>query len=154
MNTNRCPENGSCCNLLWTKMQSPSNERRISVAFVARNTRTGGAKVNIAVPDVGNVVVAQVSVNTLADPYQAVLLPAGQPEQFELGLRGGGVGDELLGRLGVGRGREGADPGERVEVRQSKVEGLAAAHRQAGQGAVLAVRFSRVARLDRWDHVA
>ena len=63
------------------------------------------------------------------------------------------IGDQLRGGLRVrGRG-EAADPGEGVEVGQPEVERLAAAHRQAGEGPVLAVGLDRVARLDRGDHV-
>ena len=58
----------------------------------------------VDVPDMRDVVVPQVGVNALADPYQAVLLPTGEPEQLEFGIGGCGVGHEFLRGLGIGRG--------------------------------------------------
>ena len=52
-----------------------------------------------------------------------------------------GVLDEVVGPLRVRGGREAAHPGERVEVGQANVQGLAAAHRHPCDRAVIATKF-------------
>ena len=84
---------------------------------------------------------------------QPVLVAAGDVQQPQLLGRLRVVLDEVVRLLRVrGRG-EAADPGERVEVAQPEVERLPAAHRQAGQGARLAVGLHRVGLLDERDQV-
>ena len=92
--------------------------------------------------------------HTLADAEQVVLVAAGHPEQLQLFLDHGLFGDQLETAASCSQRRgEPAHPGEGVEMAQPEAEGLAAAHRQARDGPVLAVRLHRVARLDGGDHV-
>src|SRR5436190_17372326 len=88
----------------------------------------------------------------LANADESILISAGEPEELELFGRGG-VGEEVARFFGVGRGGEAPDPGEFVEVGESEVQGLPAAHGEAGEGAVFAVRVGAVTGLDSRDDV-
>src|SRR5262245_44837074 len=61
--------------------------------------------VGIAVymPDMRHLLISQVSMHALANADQAILLPAGDPQQFQLVLGRGRIGNQLGRRLGVGR---------------------------------------------------
>jgi hypothetical protein len=53
----------------------------------------GFVAVGIDVPDVGNLVFVQVGVEGLAEADEAVLVAAGEVEELDLFLGGGGVGE-------------------------------------------------------------
>ena len=104
------------------------------------------------VPDVRDFVLLQVGVHTLADVDEAIFVAAGEPEEFQL-LGGSGVRQQFGGLLGVGRGGETADPRKLVHVTEPEVQGLAAAHRETGKGAMLAVRLRAVTGFNGGDDV-
>ena len=81
------------------------------------------------------------------------LLPQAEPYQLQL-LGNRRVRHQCRRRLpGVGSRREPADIGERLRVNQADVQRLAAAHRKAGQGAVIAIGIYGVVRIDVRDDV-
>src|SRR5688572_9513578 len=92
-------------------------------------------------------------VHALADAEEVVFGAAGEPEEFELFGGGGGIGNEFGGFFDVGGGGKAADPGEGIEMGEAEVEGLAAAHGKAGEGAVFAVFVDAVAGFDGGDDV-
>ena len=71
--------------------------------------------------------------------------------EFLLGLLG--IGNQLVGRLRIGSGGESGNPSEGVEVCQTKVQRLAATHRQSRQGPVFAIGLDGIAGLDRRDDI-
>src|SRR3712207_6678236 len=80
---------------------------------VERVAPVGGVVgVVVDVPDVVDALFLQVGVDVLAGADQAVLVAAGEVEEFELLFGGVGVGEEVGGALGVGGGGEAADVGE------------------------------------------
>lgn len=113
----------------------------------------GVVGVFIDVPGVGEVVFFEVLVEAFADADEAVVFAAGEEEEVELFGGGFGVWEEFGGLAGVGGWGEGADPGEGFEVSESEVEGLSAAHGEAGEGAVFAVGEDGVGFFDEGDDV-
>ncbi len=109
-----------------------------------------GVSAAVDMPDVGDAFFFQIFLDVLADPHESILVAAGDEEEFE-GLGFFGVGEELGGWAGVGGGGESADPGEGVGIGEAKVEGLASAHGEAGEGAVFAVGFGGVFGFDEGD---
>ena len=89
----------------------------------------GIVRVVIYVPDVLNVLLLQVSVHSLADVDEPVAIAAREPEERKLLGRRIGIRNERRRRFGVRSSREGAEPGEAVQVRQTEVERLSAYHR-------------------------
>ena len=81
---------------------------------------------------------------------QEIVLADADPEQARVLVEGGGVlGQRLHVRLGAaGRGAERAEVGVAIRVAQADVQRLAAAHRQAGEGAAGARRVDAIGLLD------
>ena len=91
------------------------------------------------VPDVRHFLLGEHIVKALAHIEQAVVFAAREPQELQFAGGLGRILEQFAGRLGVRSRREAADPGERVEMSQAEIERLAAPHRKARQGAVLAV---------------
>src|SRR6185369_3928328 len=104
-------------------------------------------------PDVWYLLLFEIGMDTLADTDQAILVTAGQPQQLQLSGGRSGVRHKLLRRLSIRGRRETAYPRKSVEMCQTEVQGLSAAHGQASERAVFAVGLYRVPRLDCRDHV-
>lgn len=85
-------------------------------------------RVLIHMPDVRNIFLLEICVDALADPNQTVFVAAGDIEQFQLFRRLVGVGHEFNGRFRIWRRRETTYPRKSVEIGQSKIERLTAAH--------------------------
>ncbi len=136
------------CGLVTLSFLFVGNEKPLRKVIEVAAPGLAVVAVVVHVPDVGDVVLLQIGVNALGNTDQAVLVAAGKIEQLQLLARGGGVGHKFGGRFGVGRGRKPADPRKRVEVLQAEVERLAAAHRETGERALLAIRAGRILRLN------
>ena len=113
----------------------------------------GVVRVAIHMPDMRDAILLEILVHRLADANQTVLVAAAEPYQLQLfGNRR--VRHQRRWRLPcVGRRREPADIGERLGVNQADVQRLAAAHRKAGQGAVVAIGIYGVVGIDVRDDV-
>src|SRR5437588_8830913 len=99
----------------------------------------GVVGVAVHIPDVRHVLLLHIEMHALADSDEPVLISTGEPEQLELLFGRRRVWQKLSRGFRVRRGREAADPAERVEVRQPEIQGLAAAHRETGDGAMVLV---------------
>src|SRR4029434_6734336 len=93
----------------------------------------------VHVPDVGHVLLLQVSVDALADANEAVFVAAGNPQQLQLAGWWRRVSEQVRGWLCIRRGRHPSHPSECIQVPESEIQGLAAAHRKPGQGSALAL---------------
>ena len=113
----------------------------------------GGVAFVVDIPDVRHVALLEVDVDALRDVDEPVLVAAGEVQELQLRLRRRRIRHELGGRPGVRRGGERPDPREGVEVPEPEVQGLPAAHREAGQGPVFAIRERGVLRLDRGNQM-
>ena len=82
----------------------------------------------VNVPNVRNTVFLQIGVDSLADSNQAVLVPARNVEEPQLIGRLCRIGRKLRRRLGVRSGGKTANPSEGVEVAETEVQRLPAAH--------------------------
>src|SRR5580765_7293888 len=91
--------------------------------------------------------------DALADADQTVFVAAGDIEKLQLLRRFLGIGHEFRWWLRVRRRRKSTDPRKRVEVRETDVQRLSAAHREPGQRAALAIRFHGIVRLDERNDV-
>ena len=107
----------------------------------------------VHVPDVGNIVLLEVGVDTLADADEPILVAAGNVEQLQLLDGRRRIGHEFRRRPRVrGRGKP-AHPRKGVEVCQAEVERLPAAHGKPGQRAVLAIGLHGIVGLDKGNDV-
>src|SRR5689334_12075865 len=66
----------------------------------------------VNVPDVRDVLLLEVGVDSLADANEAILVTTGKIEELQLLPGFVGIGHELRGGPGVGRGGKAADPRE------------------------------------------
>ncbi len=95
--------------------------------------------VAVYMPHMFDIVGLKELVNVLTDANQSIFIATGDPQQFQFGFSCFDIGDQFFDRLGIGCGREGAHPSERIEVAQSKVERLTATHRQTSNRTLLAI---------------
>lgn len=102
-------------------------------------------RVAIHVPYVRDILFFEVSMHSLADADQPILVAARKPEQFQLLFGRCRIRNEFRRGLRVGSGRKTADPGELVEMRHPEVQRLSATHGKPGQGTMLTVILNRVA---------
>ncbi len=79
------------------------------------------------VPHVRHALGLHVGVEILAYVNEAIAAAAGKPKQPQL-LCCGGIGQQVFAFLGIGAGGEGSEPGEAIEVCETKVHRLPAAH--------------------------
>ncbi len=71
-------------------------------------------------------------------------IAARNPEQFQFLFGFFRIRHQLLGSFGIGGRRKATHPGELIQIAQSEIQRLSAAHRQTGNGAVFAVGQRRV----------
>src|SRR5262249_33445838 len=97
-------------------------------------------RVAVHTPGLRHVLFLQVGIHAWTDADQADLLAVGDPEQLQplLGLRW--IGHEFRRWLCIGRGGKSTHPGEGIQVRQAKVERLAAAHAKPSHRTVFMIR--------------
>ncbi len=78
--------------------------------------------VAVEVPDVGYLLLPQVSLSSLADAEQIIATAAGEPDQVERIVGEFTGGDELIGVACVGGSGECCEPGEFVGAGEGKVQ--------------------------------
>ena len=87
---------------------------------------------------------------------ERILAAAADPEGLQLAVGAGGIFEQSvearfeIGGDGAGEGRDGA---EEIEMTEADAEGLAAAHGEAGNGAILTPRSDAVPGFNGRDHV-
>ncbi len=76
----------------------------------------------------------------VASERAVVLFAAGDPQQFHLRIGACGIVERWFDLVLIRCTAETADPGKTVGVRQANAQRLPAAHAQAGDGALFALR--------------
>ena len=94
----------------------------------------------IHVPNVPDIVLFQIDVEALRPAEQSVLVAAGNVKKLQLFVNSVRTRDEFIQRLPIGRGRKTTDPGKGIEVAETEIERLTAAHRETSYRALLAIR--------------